>query len=302
MSWTRSLIDTALIARFELLRAIRSWTALAVILMYLIANVGGAYVFIRVLGQLENTMAEQLHVATTHWPGAMTDQLRKSKQLMEMFDTFVGNHTTAATLIERPFLAVYQLWQGIVLIPFLAATAAAESIAADVRTRAIRFEVIRTGRAEVVAGRFLGQLGLCVVATCIALCGVWVLGLSIMAPQDPVALAWGLVELGMRAVLFAVPFSGLGIAASQLTASPAWARVLALGGTAASWVIYWILSALEDGSWATLSDALLPVMPQSWLQGLWQSDLGLVVSTGALAGLGVVVAALGFARFVRRDL
>lgn len=302
MSWTRSLIDTALIARFELLRAIRSWTALAVILMYLIANVGGAYVFIRVLGQLENTMAEQLHVATTHWPGAMTDQLRKSKQLKEMFDTFVGNHATAATLIERPFLAVYQLWQGIVLIPFLAATAAAESIASDVRTRAIRFEVIRTGRAEVVAGRMLGQIGLCVVATAIALCGVWVLGLSIMAPQDPVALAWGLVDLGMRAAIFAVPFSGLGIAASQLTASPAWARVLALGGTAASWVVYWILTAMGDSAWGWVSDALLPVMPQSWLQGVWQSDMDLLVSSAACVGLGVVMAALGFARFVRRDL
>ncbi len=302
MTWTRSLIDTALIARFELLRAIRSWTALAIVLMYLIANVGGAYVFIRALGQLETTMAEQLHVASTQWPGAMTEQLRKSKQLMDMFDTFVGNHTTAASLIERPFLAVYQLWQGFVLIPFLAATAAAESIASDVRTRAIRFEVIRTGRAEVVAGRMLGQIGLCVVATCVSLCGVWILGLSIMAPQDPFALAWGLLDLGLRAVIFAVPFTGLGIAASELTASPAWARVLALGGTAASWVVYWILSAMHEAPWTTVADVLLPVMPQSWLQGLWQPGMGLWVSTAACLGLGAVVAALGFARFVRRDL
>lgn len=302
MSWRRSLVDVALVARFELLRAIRSWTALAVVLMYLIANVGGAYIFIRVLGQLETTMAEQLHVATTQWPGSMTEQLRKSEQLMKMFDTLVGSHATAAALIDRPFLAVFQLWQGFVLIPFLAATTAAESIASDVRTRAIRFEVIRTGRAEVVAGRMLGQVGLCLVASCVALCGVWILGLATMAPQDPVALAWGLIDLGLRAVILAVPFTGLGIAASELTASPAWARVLALGGTASSWVLYWILSAVDESPWTTLADALLPLMPQSWLQGLWQTSMALGTSTVACVGLGAVIASLGFVRFARRDL
>lgn len=302
MSWTRSLVDTALIARFELLRAIRSWTALAVVLMYLIANVGGAYLFIRVLGQLESSLADQLHVATTQWPGSMTEQLRNSKQMMSMLDTLVGSHATAAALIDRPFLAVFQLWQGIVLIPFLAATTAAESISSDVRTRAIRFEVIRTGRAEVVAGRMLGQIGLCLVATCVSLIGVWILGLATMAPQDPLALAWGMVELGLRAVVFAVPFTGLGIAASELTASPAWARVLALGGTASSWVTYWILSAMSERPWTYVADTLLPVMPQSWLQGLWQPAAGLATSMAACVGLGAVIAALGFVRFARRDL
>jgi hypothetical protein len=43
-------------------------------------------------------------------------------------------------------------------------------------------------------------------------------------------------------------------------------------------------------------------MPQSWLQGLWQPGLGLAVSTAACVGLGAVVAALGFVRFLRRDL
>lgn len=302
MTWTRSLVDTWLVARFEVLRAVRSWSALALILLYLIANVGGAYLFILALAQAEQSLATELHVATTEWPGALTEQLRKSDQLLEMLETLVGNKATAMALLDSPFLAVFQLWQGFVLIPFLASTAASETIAADVRTRAVRFEVMRTGRAELVAGRMLGQIGLSLVATCVALAGVWVLGMTCMVQQDPFGLAWGLWTLGLRAVVFSVPFVGLGIAASELTASPAWARVLALGGTAGSWVLYGVASAADEAPWTTLADLVLPVLPQTWLEGLWQPGAGLLASTAVCLGLGVVVAAVGYVRFARRDL
>lgn len=302
MIWRRSFVDTWLIARFEVLRAIRSWSALALVLLYLIANVGGAYLFILMLGQMESTIASQLQVPTTKWPGTMTEQIRTSEAFIKVLDNLIGDHATAESLLQQPFLAVFQLWQGFVLIPFLAATSAAESIAADVRTRAIRFEVMRTGRLEVVAGRMLGQIGLCLFATCVALLGVWTLGMTTMAQQDPFELGFALLSLGLRAVWFSVPFVGLGIAASQTTASPAWARVLALGGTAATWVVYWIALAVDKAPWALVSDLVLPVLPQTYLGGLWQTGGGWIGSSLAVFGLGAVIACVGYVRFARRDL
>ena len=50
-----------------------------------------------------------------------------------------------------------------------------------------------------------------------------------MVGNDPIMLAMGLGVLGLRAWLFGLPFIGLGVAWSQWTASPNWARVLAVG-------------------------------------------------------------------------
>jgi hypothetical protein len=48
------------------LRAVRTWRALSLIIAYLIANLGGAYLFIQGLHMMEQRLAEQLGVGTTN--------------------------------------------------------------------------------------------------------------------------------------------------------------------------------------------------------------------------------------------
>jgi ABC-type transport system involved in multi-copper enzyme maturation permease subunit len=302
MSLRRSLVDTLLVARFEVLRAVRTWRALALIVLYVLANAGGAYLFVEILGQVEGQLADQLHVPRTRWPGPLMDQVRQSPEILKLLQALVGDPGVAKELVHWPLLAVFQLWQGFVLVPFLAAAAAAESIAVDVQSRAIRFEALRTGRSELVAGRYLGQLALSVVATLAALASVGVVGTVLMVGQDPLELAAGLLVLGLRAVVFALPFAGIGIACSSLTSSPAWARVLALVAVAGTWVGYGVLSWAERAPWTTVADVLLPLLPQTWLDGLWRPGGALLASSLVCAGIGVAVAGLGYVRFARRDL
>lgn len=63
--------DIWLVARFEVLRAIRTWRAVALLVLYAVASGGAAWLFTKFVGLMENTLADQLHVARTTTPGAM---------------------------------------------------------------------------------------------------------------------------------------------------------------------------------------------------------------------------------------
>jgi len=297
-----TLRDAGLVARFEVVRAVRTWRALALVLVYLIANGGGIYLFIQAIGAMERSVASGLGVASTTRPGALLDQLRRGEELPQMLEALTGSAEAASRLIDEPLLAVFQLWLGILFLPFLGATASAETLAADVRTRAVRFEALRTGRGELVLGRFLGQVLLTGGATALALFAAWSLGMGQMTGQAPVGLAWGLLVWGGRAAVFAFPFVGLGLACSQWTASPMWARVLALSLTAGSWILYGWTTWVKASPWVWLADGLAPLLPQTWIGGLWSGGLDLVISVVACGGLGLGALALGFVRFGARDL
>ena len=51
-----------------------------------------------------------------------------------------------------------------------------------------------------------------------------------------------------------------------------------------------------------VADALLPLFPQTWLDGLWLPGGTLVLSSGVLAALSIAGVGLGYAAFARRDL
>lgn len=302
MSPWRVLRDATLVARFELLRAVRTWRALALALVYVIANLGGAWLFTRALLSVERNVARNLAVAPSSRPGVMIDELRRSEELVEMLGFFAGDPETAARLVDQPLLALFQLWLGLLLLPFLGATTAAEAVADDVGSRAIRFEALRTGRAELALGRFAGQVVLTTGATALALAATWILGMVTMAGQDPAALAAGLASWGARAALIAFPFVGMGMMCSQWTASSTWARVLALGLTAGSWVVYGIVGLAQNAPWTVLADVVTPLLPQTWIAGVWAGGSDLAVSAGACLGLGLGAVGLGFLRFGTRDL
>lgn len=292
--------DVLSVARFEVLRAIRTWRALAFAVVLIIANVGSTWLFIQGIGQMEQQLARSLGVATTSRPGAMMEQLRQGESFREMVEALTGSSSPA--VMDQPILAVFQLWIGMIFLPFFGAATASEAIAADVQTGAIRFEALRTGRAELVLGRSLGQLAIIASALVLTLVSVWGLGQVSMVGQSPGELATALVWWGGQACLFALPFLGVGIACSQWTTSPVWARILALCVTAGTWIAYGWVSWVSSSPWVYLADILAPLLPQTWMGGLWQSGGSWAASALALAGLGLAAVGLGFVRFARRDL
>jgi hypothetical protein len=299
----RSLLDIWLVARFELLRAVRTWRALALLVLYAVASGGAAWLFTRLIGVLEQTVAQQLGVAATQVPGAMLEQLMKSDTWHDVLREMTGSSHLVESLLQVPPLALFHLWSGFLIVPFFAASASAECIALDVASRAIRYEAQRTGRLELVLGRFLGQLVLTALATLAAALAVWVVGMTCMVGNSPLALAGWLLGYAPRLWAFGLPFVAVGVAASQLTASAAWARVLAIGGVALSWVVFGLARWAEaEGRLTILADVALQLLPQGWLRGLWEPGAMWLLSALACAAVSVAVLVGGYLRFSRRDL
>lgn len=298
-----SLRDALLAARFEVLRAIRTWRALALVAVFMVATVGGHWMFTRVLLAFENQLGATLGVPAVETPGAMIDRILEMDELRAMIALLVGDPTLLDHVLAWPLTSVYHLWLGLLLLPFLSATSAAECISIDLGSRALRFELVRTGRLELVLGRLVGQAVLTGLASGLGVLGAWGVGMFGMVGNDPVELAIALCGVTLRAWAFGLPFVGLGVAVSQLTAAPAWARVLAVGGTAGSWVAFGAARwAQREGYAPVLWDALLPLLPQTWIRGLWEPGAQFLISIGVFVALAFVVTGLGFVRMARRDV
>jgi hypothetical protein len=295
--------DVLLVARFEVHRAVRTWRALAMLVLYAVASAGAAWIFVEMVGVLENNLASQLGVARTETPGAMLNQLVTSTLWRDVLRAMTGSPHLVEALVPVPPLALLNLWFGFLVVPFFAASASAECIALDVQSRAIRFEAQRTGRMELVAGRFVGQLVLTTLAALVSVGVVFAVGCARMIVPDPLALLGWLLWYVPRTLAFGVPFVGLGVAASQVTSSPAWARVLAIGAVASTWVALG-LARFGEGrpGWGLVSDVALQVLPQGWLRGLWEPGAGWVLAAVACCALGVAALAAGFLRFQSKDL
>lgn len=292
-----------LIAVFELKRALRTWKALAFTTLYALSTGGAAYLFIGLMRVIENESAAKLGVPRVDYPGAMTHRLMESDSFRDLVGMMVGRPEIVDDVLAQPILAVFHLWICFALIPFFAASASAEAISGDVHTKAIRFQALRAGRLEIVLGRFLGQVFLTGVAGLVAMFVVWGVGLAYMYVDAPLELGLGLAWSALRGFLFGVPFVGFGLLCSQLTASSAWARILALTGTAGSWVLFGIARWGEGGALWLIWDLLIQVLPQGWANGLWEpSMMSILSSTVALSAIAVAAVATGFVRFAGRDL
>ncbi len=303
MSVLTSLRDTLLVARFELLRNLRTWRAIALCLLYLASTAGGTYIFTRALLGMEHALADVLEVPRTKKPGAMIGVMQERGDIEQMLEEMLpGDDAVVERVLGWPLLTMFHLWLAVILMPFLAATTAAECVAVDLHNRAIRFEAFRTGRLELVTGRFLGQLLLLAAASLLAVAGTWVVGMLAMTGNDPLQLLWTLLVVTPLVWALAVPFAGIGVAFSQVTSSPNVARVLALGTVVASWILLGLSYDYDDGKLGWLWDGLRLLTPQEWAWKLWypwpQWGLGLAV----LLLLGLAYAVATTPLFRRRDL
>lgn len=297
-----SLREILLVGRFEVLRAVRTWRAMALFLLYGIAYGGASYIAVAILHALENSAAKNLGVATTDRPGALLDALVKTDMFRDIVVGLTGNEVLLEQLTTIPPLAIFGMWLGLVLIPFFAASTAAECISIDLASRALRFEALRVGRLELLLGRFAGQLTLTLGATVLGLLVTWCVGMLFMVGHTPQGLAAWLVGLAGRAWLFSVPFAGLGVACSALTTSAAWARVIAVGATGASWILYGVARWFEGGDYTLVADVALQLLPQGWMRMLWDPGFGWTPAALVLVTLGLAMVGLGHVRFSTRDL
>lgn len=299
---SRSFQDALVVARFQLTRALRTRSALLICILYALVAGGSAYGFTRILLVLEQQTAKILHVPETDTPGAMLDAVKDDTDFQSMLSEMLGDPSLLDWALTLPFLTITSFWTGLGVLPFIAAAVGAEGIAPDVRDRTLRFELVRTGRGEIIAGRFLGLALLLGVAGLCSIAAVWLVGVFAMVNNPALAQLTTLLMMYPRLWLWSLPFLGVGLACSQLTANVNGARVLALGSTTAMWIAWGVCEHYNTQDPALWSDILLPIFPQSWAMELWGPGLNWTVPGLVLLAQGVVLLMAGYPVFVRRNL
>ncbi len=298
-----SMRDAAQVARFHVVKAVRTRTLMFMVSIYVIAAAGIAWIFRGIIHELEKNAAGVLRVPVTDTPGAMIDTLREQGDLADTLRALVPEPGLLDWALELPILTVSHFWMALGTLPFLAAAAGAEIISPAIKDRSLRFELVRTGRLELVMGRWGGQAILMMFATLMSILGPWVIGVFFMANQPPLDQASTLLMVTPRLIAWSLPFLGLGVACSQLTANTNGARTLALGSVVGTWILWGTLKTdwLSDHV-PILADILSPLMPQNYVVGLWGAGNGWMISATILTGLGLAFMLAVFPFFQKRNL
>ena len=301
-SFSVSVRDTLVVGRFHLMRAVRSRSAIVLCLVMAIVHMGGAWVFTQILKAMENSAAAALRVPATDRPGAMLSVLRERDDFRDFIGGLIPDPALLEWALNLPYLSVGHFWIALGTLPFLAAAAGSEVLSGDIKNRSLRYEVVRTGRLEVVCGRFLGQALLIFLAVLVANAGTWIMAMTAMVEQPAVRQIVTLLSFTPRLCAWSLPFLGIGVAASMITSNTNAARAMALTATIATFVAWGYLTARGSNDLGVLVVPLTQVLPQSQMLALWDSGLGWLVPSSILAIFGGVLSLSTFPIFARRNL
>lgn len=304
MTPAQSVRDSLLVARFELLRNLRTWRALALCGLYLMAVCGGTWIFTRLLLTAENAVASTLNVPATETPGALIDKVMELDTTRSLLVQMLGNPEWMEDVVKWPVLAIFHLWLAGGIIPFLAASVAGECVAVDSHSRALRYELLRTGRLEVVSGRLIGQAILMLAAALLSVVGTYAVGMYGMVGQDPARVLGHLLLVTPRVWVMTLPFLGIGVTCSLVGESPNISRVIAMTLTMLSFALAAIGDRLvKIGHWSAPAwDVINTILPQTWIDRLWEPGLGWLQAAMILTVLGFAGMCLALPWFMRRDL
>lgn len=297
----RRFRDALLVAGFELRDSLRSRKAIVLLVLYVAGAAAASGIFLRVLLEIEETLAETLGVASSSQPGAATHALFASDQFLSILSGLVGDHDLARSLVQMPPMALFYGWLALTFGPLLAVLVSCDAIASEIGQGSARFALVRADRAAWTLGKGLGQAGLVAVGLAAGGIATWIVGALFLDGFDAAASAWWIARLGGRAWILTLAYLGLALGVSQALRSANAARagaffalvVLAMIGEGLEW--------LEDSA-PTVAGTLLQALPRAHVLDLWRPEV-----TDRLPAMAMLVAiagcffALGHVVFRRRD-
>lgn len=298
------LRDVAGVARYEIAEAARTRLLQVVVAGYLLGIGFAVWVLVQILREMEAALALQMHVPATETPGAMINTLRENGELLGLLRPIVGGEDAARALLDTPVLALWIGGATMFLLPAVAVAATSGSISAEVRSRSLRYLLVRTSRLSIALGKLLGQLGMVALAALAGVVLAWGMGMVLMVGNPPVELGLALLLRSGLGILFALPFAAMGMAASMWITNPNGARLVAGGALVASPLAHhWLNRWSGTDTLGRLADLGTLLWPNHLWFAYWGARGG---DVGGATVHGLVLSAawfaLGFAVFQRRNL
>jgi ABC-type transport system involved in multi-copper enzyme maturation permease subunit len=298
--------DVLLVARFELGESVRSRLLLVMVLLFVGGGAMGAWGYTRLIGKIEEQAAEALNAPATSKPGAAVARLRDAQSYRDMLRFFLRDEDKARYYAELPPIVVFFGWAAFLFTPWLVLFTAAETIATEVASRAIRYSLLRTTRLAYALGKGGGQLLVLVGVTGLSALVFYLVAWARLAAFEPGVTALWLLSYWPRVVIFNLPFLAWALFASMVTASANLARIVALGGAVVLALIHGLtgVQAVERSPlWGPLVDLLAYLSPFGRNEGLaYPPGGGLPGDLLVCVALTVLYFAAGFAVLRRRDV
>ena len=292
-----------LVTWFDLRESLRSRQAVALLIIYLLGSMAATGLFVALLSEIENALASSLSVAQTDRPGAMTEVLMESEEMLDIASGLIGDRALAAELVSIPPIALFYGWLSLTFVPLLVAFTSADTISNELSSGSVRFVLFRTDRLHWCLGKLGGQTLLMIVGILSGALGVWIIGLATLTSFQPVDTALWLLTLSTRASIYGFTFLGLTLGISQINRSSHSSRALAL----------LLLIALGIGGLASGSEevqkyapilfsSIHPLFPNAHRIDLWRPDLvSRLPSTLMLLAMSATYFGAGHLVMSRRD-
>jgi len=292
-----------LVAWFDLRESLRSWKALALLVIYLMGAMAAAGIFVQILAEIEQTMADTLQVAQTSRPGAMTASLMESEQVLDMLSGLIGDRGLAEQLVSTPPVALFYGWLSMAFVPILVTFTSAESISSELSSGACRYSLFRSDRLSWAAGKLAGQSLLMAVGILAGAAGVWLVGWYGMNSFEGALTAGWLLRFSARAWVYGFAFLGMTLGISQLTRSINGARAMALIALIVAAAGGGLLTVPEITEHAPLlADTVRQLFPNAHKLDLWRPEANIRMGAMVmLMALGTIAFAAGHQWMSRRD-
>lgn len=287
-----------IVARFELLEALRSRLFIIVVSMYGAGAAIGSYVFLRIVATAEAVvrkgLADQLRVEET----ALPQNLVKENLIPTVLGYF--DASLKDTLISMPLLTIFYGVAALNFVALLVLVVSTGTMSADLSSGAARFALFRCDRLTWALGKVAGQVLLLATGLAVGALTAGLVGLAVDEAFEQKTWLW-LFRTSFRAWLYGIAYLGLFCGISLISRSPLRARALALF----AWIGIGITHSLVTSDF--INDRV-PVRPLGYLfpaahrQALWSPDWNTyLIAAAALVTFGAVCFAAGHAVFARRD-
>jgi ABC-type transport system involved in multi-copper enzyme maturation permease subunit len=288
------------VARFELLEAVRSRLFIIVLTMYGAGAAIGSYAFLKVVEATEDAARHQL-AASMHVDESQLPKDLLQEKALPMFANLIQDEELRAELLSMPPLSIFYGFMALNLVALLVLAISTGTMAADISSGAARFALFRCDRITWSTGKLLGQEALLAAGLSV---GALVAGLvGMLLDSDFSAETWlWLLRTSFRAWLYGSAYLGLFVGVSLVARSALKARAFALFLWMGLGIAHSIVSAEFLNERLPYLSFLGVLFPAEHRQALWSPDWGSYLpAAGALLLIGVVGFSAGLFSFNRSD-
>ncbi len=288
--------------RGELVRAIKSGRAIALVALFLMAEA----LLLTVVGYVTSSAAAQVGAAAGGGGGTNTEQ---KKAMLAMFTN--NSEATNDALVHLPWVLLIAFTATTLFAPLLIALMGFDQLAGEIAPKSMRYLIVRVRRNSIIIGKWLSQVTL--------LCGILVLCVLAMVGtakglNDDFrwtdAITWA-ARLSVAIMVIGVAYASLTTLCSTVAGNSALALFLNVIVLFAFWFVsllgnHW---RLPDGPPPAGLDLLKGESPMAFVRYLVPSEFEhhllspqpLEYATGLVAYAAFAVIFLGLARVALQD-